>query len=283
MKKESRFLEFYKKFRKHKLANIGMFIVALEIILVIILPFILELDPYSINPVFNQAPCAEHLLGTDDAGRDMLSRVIYGGRTSLFVGFSATVVSIILGIPLGLIAGYYRGVLETVIMRAADIFLSFPSMILVLVMAAIFGNSIPILIIIIGVLGWPQIARLIYGNVLSVRKKEYIEAAKAAGTSDLEILLRYVLPNSISPIWMNIAFQISSAILTESALSFLGAGVKTPQASWGNIIHAAQNIVILSTRPWIWMSAGICLIITIVSINFVGEGVRDALDPKMKR
>jgi peptide/nickel transport system permease protein len=168
-------------------------------------------------------------------------------------------------------------------MRLADIFLSFPSMILVLVMVAIFGNSLPILILLIGLLAWPQPARLVYGRALSVRRMEYVEAAKVGGNSTLSILIKYVLPNSVAPLWMSIAFQISSAMLTESALSFLGAGVQTPAASWGNIIHEALNVVVLYSAPWIWLPAGLCLIVTVVSINFVGEGVRDALDPKMKQ
>ena len=282
-KKQSPFISFYKKFSKHRLANICLFIVLLEILLAVFLPVILDLDPYSINPVFNQAPSAEHPLGTDTTGRDLLSRIIYGGRISLLVGFAATAISVAIGLPLGLLAGYFGGAAETVKMRAADIFMSFPSMILTLVMVAIFGRSIPILIILIGALNWPQPARLVYGRALSVRRMEYVTAAKVSGCSDLTILLKYVLPNSVAPLWMSIAFLISSAILTESSLSFLGAGVQLPAASWGNIIYQAQNVVVLYSYPHIWIPAGICLIITIVSINFVGEGIRDALDPKMKR
>ena len=200
----------------------------------------------------------------------------------MLVGFSSTLLSVLIGLPLGLIAGYYRGKAETVIMRMADIFMSFPSMILVLVMVAIFGNSLPSLILLIGGLAWPQPARLVYSRALTVRRMEYVEAAKVSGCGDPEIILYYVLPNSVAPLWMSVAFQISSAILTESALSFLGAGVQPPAASWGNIVYQAQNVVVLYSYPWIWIPAGICLIVTIISINFVGEGIRDALDPKMK-
>ena len=282
-KRSSPFKEFYRKFRQHKLAEVGLIVILLEIILILVLPLILDLDPYSINPIFNAPPSSEHPLGTDTTGRDLLSRLIYGGRVSLLVGFASTAISVIIGLPLGLIAGYYRGAAETIIMRAADIFLSFPSMVLVLAMVAIFGNSLPILILLIGLLSWPQTARLIYGRALSVRRMEYIEAAKAGGNSTFVILIKYVLPNSIAPLWMSVAFQISSAMLTESALSFLGAGVQPPTSSWGNIIHEAVNVIVLYSYPWIWIPAGLCLILTVVSINFIGEGVRDALDPKMKR
>jgi peptide/nickel transport system permease protein len=156
-------------------------------------------------------------------------------------------------------------------------------MVLTIVMVAIFGSSIPVLVLLIGVLAWPQPARLIYGRVLSVRKMEFIEAAKAEGRSTAEVILKYILPNSIAPLWMSIAFMISSAMITESALSFLGAGVQPPMASWGNIVHNATNVVVLYSYPWEWLPAGILLIITVICINFVGEGVRDALDPKMRR
>lgn len=282
-KKPSAFGEFAKKFKKHRLAMISTVIILILILAIIILPFVMNLDPYTCTTSYDAAPCAEHLLGTDTIGRDILARVIYGGRTSLLVGFAACAVSIIVGVPLGLIAGYFRGPSEAVIMRAADIFMSFPSMILTIVMASIFGSHVPILILLIGLLGWPQPARLIYGRVLSVRKMEYIEAAKAEGLGSFEIILKYILPNSVAPLWMSIAFMISSDMITESSLSFLGCGVKTPTASWGNIVYNAQNVVVLRSYPWEWIPAGICLIITVVCINFVGEGIRDALDPKMKR
>ncbi|MCQ2555059.1 MAG: ABC transporter permease [Clostridia bacterium] len=283
VKKPSAFKEFYKKFIKHRLAMISLFIIIIEILAVILLPLVLNLDPYTCTTSYDAAPGAEHLFGTDTIGRDMFSRVVYGGRTSLLVGFAACAVSVLIGLPLGLIAGYYRGTAEAVIMRTADIFMSFPSMILTIVAAAIFGSSIPILIVLIGLLHWPQPARLVYGKVLSVRKMEYVEAAKAEGISPFKIILKYILPNSIAPLWMSMAFMVSSDMITESSLSFLGCGVKTPMASWGNIVYNAQNIVVLRAYPWEWIPAGVCLIITVVCINFVGEGIRDALDPKMKR
>lgn len=281
--KQSPLRRFYASFRKHTLANIAMYILILEIILVIVLPLVMKLDPYSIDRNFDAAPDSVHILGTDSVGRDIFSRLIYGGQVSLLVGFAATAISVIIGLPLGLLAGYYRGLAETIIMRLADVFMSFPSMVLTIVMVAIFGSSIPVLIIMIGVLSWPQPCRLIYGRVLSVRKMEFVEAAKTEGRTTAEIILKYVLPNSIAPLWMSIAFMISGAMITESSLSFLGAGVQPPMASWGNIVHNATNVVVLYMYPWEWLPAGILLIITVVCINFVGEGIRDALDPKMKR
>lgn len=276
--------EFVKNFLKHKLALFGFCVLIFEIVVLMLLPVFMNLDPVAIDKTgFNLAPCANHLLGTDDVGRDIFSRLIYGGRVSLSIGIASTLISVAIGLPLGVLAGYYRGKTETIIMRAADIFLSFPSMVLILVFVAVFGSGIPIIIILIGVLGWPSIAKLIYGNVLSVRSKEYVEAERAIGSSNLKILCTTVLPNSIAPLWVSLAFRISSAMITESALSFLGAGVQPPTASWGNIIQAATSLTVLTKRWWIWIPAGVCLVVTVICINFVGEGVRDALDPKMKR
>ncbi|MEE0960864.1 MAG: ABC transporter permease, partial [Lachnospiraceae bacterium] len=245
--KQKRKTEFFKKFRKHKLANVGLIIIIIEILMVTFLPIILGLDPYSIDSTgFNQAPCAKHILGTDDIGRDLFARVLYGGRVSLIVGICSTIISIIIGLPLGILAGYYRGIIENIVMRLADIFMSIPAMVLILVIVAVFEPSIITIIVVIGITGWTGVAKLIYGNVLSVRNKEYVEAARAIGTKDREIIMRYVLPNSIAPLWMSVAFRISQAIMTESGLSFLGAGIQSPQASWGNIIYAAQNLVVLT-------------------------------------
>ena len=275
---------FFRKFIHHKMALVGLVILVLEVIAVLVLPPLLKLDPYTIDPrAFSSPPTPAHVMGTDEVGRDMLARIVYGGRISLFVGISSAVLSVLIGLPLGLIAGYYRGILGAVIMRAADIFMSFPTMVLMLVLVAIYKPSVPTIIVTIGVLGWTQSAKLIYGNVLSVRNKEYVEAAKASGTSNLMILLRYILPNSIAPLWMAIAFRTSSAIITESSLSFLGAGVQPPAASWGNIIFAAQSLPVLTSKPWIWLPTGILLLVTVICVNLVGEGLRDALDPKMKR
>ena len=275
---------FIKNFKKHKLACVGLVFVMIEILAVALLPIILKADPYVMDSLnFNQAPSAQHWVGTDDVGRDIFARLLYGGRVSLMVGILSTIISIVIGLPLGLLAGYYRGMIESIVMRFCDIFMSVPTMVLILVIVAVFEPSLVTIITVIGITGWPAVAKLIYGNVLSVRSKEYVEAAKAIGTRDRVIILKYVLPNSVAPLWMTVAFRISQAIITESSLSFLGAGIQAPQASWGNIIYAAQNLVVLTQRWWIWLPAGLLLMLTVVSINLVGEGVRDALDPKMKR
>ena len=273
-----------KKFMHNRKAVLGLIIVCFLVLAVILMPIFMKLDPYTTDRAvgFNKAPCSGHPLGTDDVGRDLFARLLYGGRISLFVGIMSTIISVLIGIPLGLIAGYFRGIAETVIMRVADAFMSFPTMVLILVLVAVFGPSILTVTVVIGVLGWTAIAKLIYGNVLSIREREYIQATKAIGMSTPKILLSEVLPNAIPPVWANISFRVAGAILTESSLSFLGMGVQTPQASWGNIIFAAQNLLVLTARPWVWFPPGICIILVVVGFNFIGVGVRDALDPKTK-
>lgn len=273
-----------KKFMHNRKAVLGLIIVCFLVLAVILIPIFMKLDPYTTDRAvgYNKAPCSGHPLGTDDVGRDLFARLLYGGRISLFVGIMSTIISVLIGIPLGLIAGYFRGIAETVIMRVADAFMSFPTMVLILVLVAVFGPSILTVTVVIGVLGWTAIAKLIYGNVLSIREREYIQATKAIGMSTPKILLSEVLPNAIPPVWANISFRVAGAILTESSLSFLGMGVQTPQASWGNIIFAAQNLLVLTARPWVWFPPGICIILVVVGFNFIGEGVRDALDPKTK-
>ena len=273
-----------KKFLHNKKAMFGLFIVVLLALAVLLIPLFMDLDPYTTDRAagFNKGPSETHILGTDDVGRDLFARVLYGGRVSLFVGITSTIISVLVGIPLGLIAGYFRGAAESIIMRTADAFMSFPSMVLILVLVAVFGPSILTVTVVIGILGWTAIAKLIYGNVLSIREREYIQAAKTSGTSTWTILFSEVLPNAIPPVWANISFRVAGAILTESSLSFLGMGVQTPQASWGNIIYAAQNLMVLTARPWVWIPPGVCIILVVIGFNFIGEGGRDALDPKTK-
>ena len=188
----------------------------------------------------------------------------------------------LIGVPLGLIAGYFRGWVEVVIMRMVDVFMSFPSMILILVLVSVFGPSIWSVTMVIGVMGWTQFARIVYGNVLSICSREYVEGAVAVGASHARILRDYIFPNATSSVLVIATYRTASAILQEAALSYLGMGVQPPNASLGNILNAAQSITTLSTRAWFWVPPGILLILIVLSINFIGDGFRDALDPKMK-
>lgn len=275
--------DIFMRLKAHKLAILGLIILFIEIISAIFLPILFDLDPYNSDPVaFDAEPNEFHIMGTDSIGRDVFSRFIYGGRVSLLVGILSSLISIIVGVPLGIIAGYYKGAIEFIIMRCADVFMSFPAIVLILVLVSVIGPSVWTVTIVIGILGWPQFSRLIYGNVLSVREKEYIEAAKAIGTNDFTIITKYILPNTFAPILIAFTFRTAQAIILESSLSFLGMGVQPPQASWGNILYEAQSITVLSSQPWFWLPPGIALILTVTSINFFGDGIRDALDTKMK-
>ena len=283
MKKQSAFGIFLKKFARHKIAMVAVFIILLEVLAVLLLPLFMDLKPNTSDwYAIAAAPSATHLLGTDEIGRDMLARLVYGGRISLLVGLLSTMMSTVIGLPLGVIAGYFQGKIGSFIMRLVDMFMSFPSMVLTLVLVSVLPKSVGTIALVIGILGWTRPCKLLYGSVMSTRSKEYVEAAVAMGASPLHTIIHYILPNSLSPLWVSIAFSFSGAIIQESSLSFLGAGIQAPDASWGNIINAAQKLDILTGKLWMWVPACLILLITVVSINLVGEGLRDALDPKMK-
>lgn len=283
-KKPNGFLVFLKKYIRHKPAMVSLIFLVLEILAVIFVPIIFHMDAQIGDyTAMAKAPTAEHLLGTDEIGRDILARIFYGGRISLLVGVASTALSTVIGVPLGIIAGYYQGKIGSIIMRLVDMFMSFPSMVLTLVLVSVLSPSVGTVIFAIGIMHWTRPCKLLYGSVMAVRSKEYVEAAVAIGSSNWKVITKYIIPNAISPLWVSLAFSVSSAILQESSLSFLGAGIQPPQSSWGNIINAAQKLDVLTMKTWMWIPACIVLLITVVSINFVGEGVRDAFDPKMRR
>lgn len=284
-KKESYsyFGDVVERFCSHKAALISGFILLFIILASWLLPVFMDLDPYSTNAAAAfAAPSDGHWLGADNIGRDMFARLVYGGRTSLVVGACSMLISVAIGVPLGIIAGYYKGVLETIVLRMADVFMSFPSIILIMVLVSIVGPSITSVTVVIGIAGWPQFARIIYSKVIITREMEYVRAAKATGIRDGRIMTQYILPNALSPVLINMTFRTAQAILMEASLSFLGLGITPPTASWGNILQYAQTLSTLMMRPWMWVPAGVLMLVTVVSINFIGDGIRDALDPKLK-
>ena len=280
--KSSYFRDTLGRFLRHKMAVVGLSVVIIELLLLILLPLVMDLQPSTITGIFYGDPSPEHILGTDRDGRDVFARLVYGGRTSLEIGFLAVLVQACIGIPLGIIAGYYRGPAEVIIMRLADMFQSIPSMCLNIVLVSVLSPSVGTLVLVIGVMGWTSFAPLLYAKVISVREKEYVESARAIGTKNSVIMLKYILPNAVSPALVAFTFGIPSAILSESALSFLGLGIQIPEASWGNLLNAAQSIAIVSTKPWLWIPPGLCIFVTLISVNLFGDGLRDALDPKTK-
>jgi peptide/nickel transport system permease protein len=243
-------------------------------------PLIAPHDPYKIGVEFEAAPNAEYFLGTDQVGRDVLSRLIYAARVSAIVGIGTVFVSTVLGTILGLESGYFGGAADMVIMRIADVFMSFPSLILIMVVSSILGPGLDRIILILGVLGWPSVARLVRGSVLSIKQMEYTRSAVALGFKPQRILFLHILPNIAGPLLVQATFGIASAILTESALSFLGMGVNPPAASWGNMLTDAQSLTTLTGKPWLWIPPGLTILLCVLSFNFVGDGLRDALDPK---
>lgn len=270
------------RFRADRRAMACLIVLCLEVLAVLLLPLVLDLEPNvsDLEAGFWAPPSAEHPLGTDDVGRDLLARLLSGGRVSLFIGLTSAAISAAVGVPLGLLAGYRRGAWEFWIMRLADIFQTFPSIVLVLCLVTVVGPSATNIVLVLGLLGWTGIARLVYGNTLAVREREYVLAAKALGARTGTILRRNVLPNVVSPVWCSIPLRAGRAILSESSLSFLGFGIRTPQASWGNMIQYASNLTVLTTRPWVWVPPGLCIILTVLCLAGIGDGLRDALDPR---
>lgn len=269
-----------RRFVKHKMAVLGLLIITFLAICAIFAPLIAPYNPYKISNAFSKGPTMLHLLGTDHIGRDVLSRLIYGARVSLTVGLGTVAISICIGTVLGLISGYFGGVIDMVIMRVTDIFMSFPDIVLILVVVSIMGPGMINIIIVLGLLSWPSVTRLVRGNVLSIKQSDYVKSAVTIGLKAPAILFGQILPNTIAPVLVNATSGIASAIITEAALSFLGMGVQPPMSSWGNMITDAQSLTVLTSQPWLWLPPGIMIIVCVLSINFIGDGLRDALDPR---
>jgi peptide/nickel transport system permease protein len=271
----------WRRFRKHKLAVIGLCIIAGLLFLAFFAPLLAPHNPYQINnDLFQQLPTRDHILGTDQVGRDVFSRLLDAARVSASVGVGTVLVSTFIGIILGLESGFFGGAADMIIMRIADVFMSFPRFILIMVISTILGPGLDRVILIMGILGWPQVARLVRGNVLSIKQMDYIKSAVTLGFKPLRIMVLHVLPNTMGPILVQATFGIASAIITESALSFLGLGVSPPIASWGNMLTDAQSLTTLTNRPWLWIPPGVMILLSVLAFNFVGDGLRDALDPK---
>jgi peptide/nickel transport system permease protein len=281
-KQESYFRSVSRQFMKHKMAVAGLLVFALLLIMACFAPLLAPYDPSVIQDEFSAAPSGKYWLGTDQVGRDVLSRLIYASRISLSIGLGSVAIYVAIGTVVGAIAGYYGGKVDMIINRVIDVFMSFPHLMVILVLVTIIGPGLSNIVLVLGLLGWPSVARLVRGSVLSIKQMEFVKAAQALGLSKRQIIFHEILPNAMSPLLVNATFGAATAILSESSLSFLGMGVQPPTASWGNMLTAAQSITTLQSEPWLWIPAGLMIVFTVLAINFVGDGVRDALDPKRK-
>lgn len=270
-------------FLKHRLAVLGSVIMLVISLAAVFAPFIDRYEPSAINlRDTNEPPSWDHWFGTDRLGRDIWSRTIHGGRVSLAVGLLATLISTAIGILLGAAAGYYGGWIDNLIMRFTDVMMTFPPIIIILVLVSVVGPGLWNVILILGFLSWPGVARLVRGQFLLLRTAEFTEAAQAMGARPGRIIFRHVLPNALAPVLVNASFATAQAILTEAGLSFLGLGVPPPTPSWGNMLNVARTLDILRSAPWQWVPPGIFIVISVLCINFIGDGLRDALDPRAK-
>lgn len=274
---------FWRRFRKHKLAVAGLFVIGIMAVCAIFAPWIAPYHPSAITDSFGEGPTWSHLLGTDQVGRDVLSRIIFAARVSLSVGIGSVLISAVIGAVLGLISGYFGGWIDGVIMRITDMFMSFPYIMLILVVSSIVGPGLKNIILILGLLGWPGVARLVRGSVLSIKQTEYIKASVALGYKIPRILFNHILPNATAPLLIYATSGVAGAILDEAALSFLGLGVQPPTASWGNMLASAQSLTVLTDKPWLWVAPGVMIVLCVLSINFIGDALRDAMDPKNRK
>lgn len=268
-------------FMRSKFAIIGGIIITLILIAAIFAPLLAPYDPKKQDIVsLLQGPSTSHWLGTDELGRDTLSRVIYGSRVSLMVGVIAVGISLFIGSTLGLISGYGRRWIDTIIMQCMDGLLAFPTIVLALAVTAMLGPSLNNAMIAIGFAGIPAFARLVRGQVLSLRNLEYVEAARALGANHNRIVIKHILPNTMAPIIVQASITIPAAILAEASLSFLGLGIQPPTPSWGAMLNTARGY--LQMTPWLAMMPGVAIFLTVLAFNFLGDAIRDALDPKLR-
>lgn len=270
----------WKAFKGNRRAWFGAIALLLIGLAALFAPLLAKHAPEAINMLsFQQGPSSDHFLGTDSVGRDVFSRLLYGARVSLVVSLVAVTINVIVGSVLGAVAGYFGGTADQIIMRLSDSILAFPLLILVIVAVAIWGSSLTNLVIVIGLMSWPSTARIVRGQVLSIRSEDYVAAATTIGATPARIIRTHILPNTLAPIIVVATFDAASIVLLEGSLSFLGLGVQPPNPSWGNMLSDAQSLVILESMPWLWLPPGLAIALTVLSLNFLGDALREAFDP----
>ncbi len=273
------FQEFWQRFMENRFAAAGLVIILALFLVSLAAQFITPYHPDAIDAWHVLLPpSADHWFGTDELGRDVFTRVLYGARVSLKVGFVAVGIAVLIGTVVGLFAGFYGGWIDSLLMRVVDIMLCFPTFFLILAVIAMLEPSIWYIMVIIGLTGWMGVARLVRAEVLSLKSRDFVQAARVLGASDQRIIFRHILPNALSPVLVSATLGVAGAILTESALSFLGIGVQPPTPSWGNILTSGKDYIEFAW--WLSLFPGVAILVTVLSYNLVGEGIRDALDPR---
>ncbi|UOF90532.1 ABC transporter permease [Fodinisporobacter ferrooxydans] len=271
-----------RRFLHNKLALFGLICLLIVIVMSIGAPLFAHQDPTDADLMqVEEAPSAQHLLGTDDSGRDIWARLLYGGRASLLVGFSTTMLTLAFGVAFGAISGYYGGRIDNLLMRFTEIIQTLPFFLFALTIVAM-ANTVTVwhLICAISMLGWAGTARIVRGQFMMQRELEYVLSAKAIGCSDLQIIFKHILPNTFSTMIVQGTLSMATYVIAESAFSFLGFGVQEPQSSWGNMLTAAQSLKVMEFEPWRWIPPGAAIILTVLSFHFIGNGLRDAFEPK---
>lgn len=269
-------------FKRHIMLIVGLTLVCGMSAAALLAPWLALHDPNTLHlDSILQAPSAQFLLGTDALGRDVLSRLLYGGRVSLWVGFVAVGISVTIGLALGLVSGYFSGLVDEIVMRGVDIMLCFPSFFLILAVIAFLEPSLTNIMAVIGLTSWMGVARLVRAETLSLRQRDFVAASRLAGAGTLRILGVHILPNALAPVLVSATLGVAGAILVESSLSFLGLGVQPPMPSWGNMLLEGKNV--LEIAPWMSVYPGLAILMTVLGYNLLGESLRDMLDPRLKR
>lgn len=271
----------WRRFRRHTLAMIALVMFAIIAMGALFAPLLLSADPNTVNTAQTaRPPGAGHLLGTDELGRDLFARLLFGGRVSLSVGVVAVSIFLVIGVVLGGISGFYGGTVDTVIQRVTEMVMTLPTLLVIITVVSLVGPSVYNIFIAIGVLGWPGVCRLVRAEFLSLREREFVQSAQAVGVPTWRIVFRHILPNAVAPVIVAGTLGVASAILLETGLSFLGLGVQPPTASWGNMLSEANRVSTLERMWWLWVPPGVAISVTVLSINFIGDALRDALDPR---
>ncbi|OQB46348.1 MAG: Glutathione transport system permease protein GsiD [Firmicutes bacterium ADurb.Bin153] len=276
-------LRLIRSFARHKLGVFGVVLLLAFVLTAAFAPVLIKNDPYTmrLEDPFLPPGSPGHILGTDNFGRDMLSRLVYGARVSLLIGIVVVSVAAVLGTVLGLMAGYYGGWVDFTIMRMVEVFYSFPFLILVIAVMAILGPSIFNVMWVLGVVSWPSYARVVRAQVLSLKSSEFVSAARATGCSDSRIIFKHILPNTLTPIIVQATLGIPGAILSSASLGFLGFGVQPPTPEWGSMVSEGKDFIMLNSNLIIW--PGLCIFLVVLSFNFIGDALRDTMDPRLSR